>query len=183
MKPCRTSQQVFITLKKTITVVPNKERVSESLRRDVVAAHAGLCGICDTLLDVYEVDHIIPRCCGGPNTLQNLMPLCPTCHARKTKKEKRKVRDYLQFANFISDNSAICYFCMKITRWDQAKSHVCAESQQWIKSLQDETPEYDKGRHREERPGLEQTFMATDEEKKEAMAKLVLSLDKFRYKS
>lgn len=34
-----------------------------------------------------EVDHVIPREDGGPDSVENLQPLCSMCHARKTMQE------------------------------------------------------------------------------------------------
>ena len=34
-----------------------------------------------------DVDHIIPRRAGGPDTPENLQPLCHSCHSKKTQKE------------------------------------------------------------------------------------------------
>lgn len=36
-----------------------------------------------------DVDHIIPRRAGGPDTQDNLQPLCHSCHSIKTQKESR----------------------------------------------------------------------------------------------
>jgi len=35
-----------------------------------------------------DVDHIVPKRAGGPDTMENLQPLCHSCHSIKTGKEK-----------------------------------------------------------------------------------------------
>lgn len=38
--------------------------------------------------EIMQVDHIIPRCKGGSDEIDNLRCLCPNCHARKSRTEK-----------------------------------------------------------------------------------------------
>ena len=41
-------------------------------------------------LDLFEVDHIVPRAKGGPDIDDNLQLLCPTCNRRKGSKTMRR---------------------------------------------------------------------------------------------
>jgi 5-methylcytosine-specific restriction endonuclease McrA len=44
------------------------------------------CNLCKNILipGNFEIDHIIPLCCGGRNHYDNLQALCYTCHKFKT---------------------------------------------------------------------------------------------------
>ena len=46
-------------------------------------------------LDLFEVDHIVPRSRGGPDTDSNLQLLCPTCNRRKGSRTMRKFLDLM----------------------------------------------------------------------------------------
>ncbi|NDD65826.1 MAG: HNH endonuclease, partial [Acidobacteria bacterium] len=50
----------------------------------------GKCACCqDSIVKIFEVDHIKPLCQGGSNDLSNLQALCKQCHAHKTQLEER----------------------------------------------------------------------------------------------
>jgi len=46
--------------------------------------------------DLWEVDHIVPRCEGGTNHMENLRTLCRRCHVRiTTDMRRRKAKKYV----------------------------------------------------------------------------------------
>ena len=49
--------------------------------------------------DGLEIDHIVPLCNGGENTLENLCRLCPTHHAQKSGSE----RSFFAYGSAIPD--------------------------------------------------------------------------------
>lgn len=55
-------------------------------RQAVYDRDGGRCRVCaaDVPRDAFEVDHIIPRASGGPDTLDNLQTICGPCHRLKT---------------------------------------------------------------------------------------------------
>jgi 5-methylcytosine-specific restriction endonuclease McrA len=55
-----------------------------------------LCNVCSDVLDVYDIDHIVPYRICQEHKLSNLQALCPTCHARKTRSEAKYVAEYKQ---------------------------------------------------------------------------------------
>ena len=58
----------------------------EKLCRELYAAAGGRCAICGRYLAVFSTwlfDHIIKRSAGGPDTRENLRPLCFDCHRRE----------------------------------------------------------------------------------------------------
>ena len=54
----------------------------ERLRR-LVLARDPICRICGQA-PATEVDHIVPKRRGGPDSMENLQGLCKPCHSRKT---------------------------------------------------------------------------------------------------
>ena len=69
------------------------------------AASASLIGVGFDLnvFELWEADHIIPRCENGPDTLENGRTLCHPCHKRVTRemhkrhKEKRRAQSAMNF--------------------------------------------------------------------------------------
>ena len=56
---------------------------------DIHAQHErqlGRCFYCETALDKYHVDHVMPLALGGSNGPENLVIACPTCNIRKKDK-------------------------------------------------------------------------------------------------
>ena len=55
------------------------KRIQTAPMRQVLqeAKHCELCGSSRTL----EAHHIVPLCCGGPDSLDNLIAVCGKCHA------------------------------------------------------------------------------------------------------
>ena len=65
-----------------------KRSLSESEKKQVAARQGWTCSSCKTLLPAaYQVDHTIPLCDGGPDTIANCTAMCANCHAAKTQNE------------------------------------------------------------------------------------------------
>ena len=161
-------------------------RLTPQQREWVLRANDNKCGLCQTLVDVYEVDHLLPQSCDGGNEASNLWPLCPTCHSRKSAIEGRRVRDFKSMKQFLNPSYRLCYWCLEAYPW--RSPHVCGGREDFLAALHDATPSYDIGRHKvlpapadlsgEELPA---TSMTTDEERQAAMQTCRESLNKFRY--
>jgi hypothetical protein len=54
--------------------------VDKKLRDLVLRSYDYSCCICSTRDIKLDLHHIIPRRLGGPNTFENLRPVCKTCH-------------------------------------------------------------------------------------------------------
>jgi 5-methylcytosine-specific restriction endonuclease McrA/nucleoside-triphosphatase THEP1 len=86
-----------------------REYLDDSGRINLIKSFGGKCAVCNLESDLFEIDHIIPLCCGGSNELNNLQPLCPDCHQQKTEDE-RESGDYEensddpQEASFFNNN-------------------------------------------------------------------------------
>jgi 5-methylcytosine-specific restriction endonuclease McrA len=56
-------------------------------KREIVAmlrkAQGGKCALCLAASDVLELDHIVPRACGGSDEMPNLQLLCVPCNRSK----------------------------------------------------------------------------------------------------
>ena len=55
--------------------------------RLMVLARDPICKICNREPSV-DVDHIIPKEDGGPDSMENLQGACHSCHSKKTMKER-----------------------------------------------------------------------------------------------
>jgi hypothetical protein len=63
-------------------------------RRKLWERDGGKCGLCSKPVDlrVMHVDHIVPRCIGGPDTWENLQPAHRSCNYQKGANGNRKIR-------------------------------------------------------------------------------------------
>lgn len=68
---------------------PEWKRRWEVYRLQALKRDRYLCQLClpSKLTPATEVDHIIPRCKGGTNEIDNLMSVCSDCHSEKSKRE------------------------------------------------------------------------------------------------
>src|SRR5262245_32978626 len=65
-------------------------RISQALRRAVLAAAQDRCAYClspeQMMGVVFEIDHILPSSAGGRTQFDNLCLSCPTCNRHKAKR-------------------------------------------------------------------------------------------------
>ena len=47
----------------------------------------GCCAVCKTVLDCYEIDHVVPLFLGGKHELSNIQILCRHCNRTKNAKD------------------------------------------------------------------------------------------------
>lgn len=62
----------------------------DALRKQALERDAGLCQPClkqDLVHIGNQVDHIVPKACGGGDNLDNLQTICDDCHRAKTARE------------------------------------------------------------------------------------------------
>jgi hypothetical protein len=71
-----------------------------------------LCNVCSDILDVYDIDHIVPYRVCQKHELSNLQALCPTCHARKTRSEAKYVTEYIRCEKTTSYR--FCWGCKNV---------------------------------------------------------------------
>lgn len=70
-----------------------RRRLTQSARNAIAASQCFKCAnptrTCplrgENLTLIFDVDHVVPLCEGGSDTLDNMQALCPTCHAVKTR--------------------------------------------------------------------------------------------------
>lgn len=101
--------------------------LSESEKKRVAARGKWRCSVCNMLLPpAYQVDHTIPLCDGGEDSIENCTAMCPNCHADKTQRESiarrathtAKAQAYADRVDvFISNEIVKCSLCF-------AKRHV-----------------------------------------------------------
>lgn len=66
-----------------------RTKCSAKVKDSLLYWQDGRCNICCRIIvDVYDVDHIIPLHHGGSNERDNLQIICLECHRRKTIKER-----------------------------------------------------------------------------------------------
>jgi hypothetical protein len=61
--------------------------VPDDLRRQVRKRYSDCCAYCQTAeklsVAVFEIEHVVPRSCGGQTVLENLCLACPMCNRYK----------------------------------------------------------------------------------------------------
>lgn len=80
-------------------------------RSIVWAKNDGLCWYCgDCIADGwFHVDHKVPRCKGGGDDIDNLLPSCPTCNMEKGAKDYEEYRELLRVDMFpVHDYYRMC---------------------------------------------------------------------------
>ena len=70
------------------------------------------CNTCCDILDVYDIDHIVPYRVCRKHELSNLQALCPNCHARKTRSEARYVAEYVRCEQ--TKSYRLCWGCKQV---------------------------------------------------------------------
>lgn len=60
----------------------NNKVISKDLRDQILSSYNYSCKVCGCTNTKLDLHHIIPRKQSGPNTLENLIPLCPSCHKK-----------------------------------------------------------------------------------------------------
>lgn len=69
-----------------------KARVTPSsaitkLVKSFLAKQGGCCAICGTADAQWHLDHVMPLCLGGPDSVENMQVLCAPCNLRKGRKD------------------------------------------------------------------------------------------------
>lgn len=68
------------------SVVARRPAIPVATERAVLARQAYKCNTCGAALcDLYDIDHVIPRCFRPRDDVTALQALCVGCHARKTR--------------------------------------------------------------------------------------------------
>lgn len=81
-------------------------------RQMVLRKQKNKCNVCCDVLDVYDIDHIVPYRLCQEHTLSNLQALCPNCHARKTRSEARHLAEYVRCEK--TKSYRLCWTCKKV---------------------------------------------------------------------
>lgn len=73
--------------------------MNKAIRKKVYQKYDGHCAYCGRLLETIEqmqVDHIVPKCLGGANTIDNLNPSCRMCNHYKRSMTVDKFRNQIK---------------------------------------------------------------------------------------
>jgi hypothetical protein len=81
-------------------------------KQAVLRRQKNKCNVCCDVLDVHDIDHIVPYRVCREHRLSNLQALCPTCHARKTRSEARYLAEYVRCEQTISYR--LCWGCKQV---------------------------------------------------------------------
>jgi hypothetical protein len=113
-----------------------KRTLTEPEKKVVAHRQGWQCSACCVMLPAaYQVDHTVPLCDGGPDTLANATAMCANCHARKTQLEtiarrNRELKLKLtpnyadRWDTHLPDDCVRCQAC-KVVRRRSAKHTVC----------------------------------------------------------
>jgi hypothetical protein len=83
-----TNQGIGYVVNKLLASDKARKPIDKSVVDKLIHECRNACSHCCNKLSSYEIDHIIPRSCGGKDTINNLQLLCPACHQKKTAHEK-----------------------------------------------------------------------------------------------
>lgn len=69
------------------------ERLNAILKLDYgnIGWNCSICGEYDKHQSFFDIDHILAKCNGGDDSIENYQVLCPNCHKRKTLEVDRNV--------------------------------------------------------------------------------------------
>lgn len=96
--------------------------LTEGEKKIVAARLQWKCSSCHVFLPpAYQIDHTIPLCDGGDDTIHNCTAMCATCHANKTQREtiaRTRARHTAAPAHefredTVHKNVATCTLCFK----------------------------------------------------------------------
>ena len=59
--------------------------------KNVIATYGDSCYICGLKKNKYDVEHLVPICISGNNTIENVRPCCKPCHDQKDAVDKRVI--------------------------------------------------------------------------------------------
>lgn len=98
--------------------------LTESEKKRVAARGGWRCSDCGMLLPpAYQVDHTVPLCDGGEDSISNCTAMCANCHADKTQRESiaRRASSALKTCSyadrvdvFLSKDVVQCSLCFAI---------------------------------------------------------------------
>ena len=81
-------------------IIPKEQRASKS---KILAKTNGHCIYCGTKLVAtknFSIDHVMPRCNDGDNTIENLVPACRSCNSAKRTRDLDEFRFYRAMQEF-----------------------------------------------------------------------------------
>lgn len=105
-KPCNHFNSINVYCMKMRTPIPTH------YKQAVLRRQKNKCNVCSDVLDVYDIDHIVPYRVCQEHKLSNLQALCPNCHARKTRKEARHLAEYSRCEQ--TKSYRLCWGCKKV---------------------------------------------------------------------
>jgi len=79
-------EDCYPVLKEATVQVNNRQSISKKDKAHIWSKTEGLCYHCGLPLNPFSdlhIDHLIPLCQGGPDTLDNMVPSCSGCNLRK----------------------------------------------------------------------------------------------------
>ena len=105
-KPCNHFNTISVYCMKMRTPIPTH------YKHAILRRQQNKCNVCCDVLDVYDIDHIVPYRICQEHRLSNLQALCPTCHARKTRSEARYLAEYVKCEQ--TKSYRLCWGCKRI---------------------------------------------------------------------
>ena len=95
----------------------SRNAIPGSIRFQVLKRAEHRCELCGISGEekALEVDHIIPKSLGGPDTLENFQALCYTCNAQKKNQDQTDFRDWPEQYKHREEGCLFCELGEKIT--------------------------------------------------------------------
>jgi hypothetical protein len=110
--------------------MPSARTVTDPEKKMVAARQGWRCSNCEELLpSAFQVDHTVPLCDGGEDTILNATAMCPNCHAAKTQREhidrKRRSKRELKHedrTDYCVEGGFKCSLCFNVRSCDKPHS-------------------------------------------------------------
>ena len=106
VESCNHFNSIYVYCMKMRTPIPTH------YKQAVLRRQKNKCKVCCNVLDVYDIDHIVPYRVCREHKLSNLQALCPNCHARKTRSEAKHLAEYARCEQ--TQSYRLCWTCKKV---------------------------------------------------------------------